>query len=187
MVREIADRNGGRLELDSQVGRGTCVRLLLPANRGDVPLAPESPPRGTPGHAADSLSLSVLLIEDEPDVRATLGEWFDLHGHLVTPAFDGNEALRRFEIGRFDVAVLDLGLPGMSGWDVAAALVDRQADLPIVLVTGWGVTLDPERLREAGVVEVLTKPVPPDRLVAVCLRIVRRARDEREGRATLRP
>jgi signal transduction histidine kinase/ActR/RegA family two-component response regulator len=198
VVRGIAARNGGHIEIDSEEGRGTSVRLVLPATRANATYsAPVTIDRSGPIPLMDAESdetptiLRILLVEDDVDVRTTLEEWFVLHGHDVSTAGDGSEAIRHVGQRRFDVTICDLGLPGMSGWEVASALVRLQPGLPIVLVTGWGVPLDAARLKQAGVAATMSKPAPPDQLLSVCRAVIAEGRreprssDPRSPRATL--
>ena len=77
-------------------------------------------------------------------------------------ASDGEEGLRYFAAGEFDIVFTDLGMPGLSGWEVSRAIKEHHKDIPIVMVTGWGVVIDRREMEENGVDEVLPKPFDID-------------------------
>ena len=104
--------------------------------------------------------LQILVIEDESELRALLGEYFSRAGHRVTAVGSGREALEllQSDLSRIDAAIIDWHLPGISGRDVIASIRDRFPQLPIIITTG---DLN-ERLRVGGsaenAVELLFKP-----------------------------
>jgi CheY-like chemotaxis protein len=139
--------------------------LLSTAQVGGVPsLAPAlakaanaSPPR------------RILVVDDNRDAASALAELLSLFGHDVVLAEDGPAALAVAEIGQpFDVALLDIGLPVMNGYELAQALRQRMADRPLRLValTGYGLASDVEKSRRSGFDEHLVKPVEIDALLA---------------------
>src|SRR5207302_6797925 len=79
-------------------------------------------------------------------------------GHDVRVATSGPEAVAAVEQRVPDLVLTDLGMPGMSGLDLADALHARWPSLPVALVTGWGPTVDPERARQSAILQVLGKP-----------------------------
>jgi CheY-like chemotaxis protein len=100
----------------------------------------------------------VLVIDDEPVVRDTLGEILRQQHHHVVVADDGASGLARFREGAFDLVMTDLAMPGMSGWQVAQAVKAVRPQVPVVLVTGWGVEVQADELQTHGVDRVITKP-----------------------------
>jgi CheY-like chemotaxis protein len=111
-------------------------------------------------------ALRVLVVDDNRDAAASLADLLRYQGHQVTTAFDGPEALQAARDQRPAVVLLDLGMPGMSGHEVARHLRDlpegRAATL--IAVTGWGQDEDRRRSREAGFDHHLVKPVEPEAL-----------------------
>jgi DNA-binding response OmpR family regulator len=79
-----------------------------------------------------------------------------------------------FEAGQYDVIFSDLGLPEMSGWDVAKAIRAKDQQVPIVLLSGWGIQLDDVRIKECGVDLVLSKPCQMDELINAVDEVVKR-------------
>jgi CheY-like chemotaxis protein len=117
----------------------------------------------------------VLVVDDNPDITETLGEMMGLLGHDVRIAHDGVAALAIADEFHPDFVLLDIGMPGMSGYQVAGALRAQPGGehLTLVAITGWGQDTDVCRPREVGFDRHLVKPVGVDELRAA-LRIVRR-------------
>jgi CheY-like chemotaxis protein/anti-sigma regulatory factor (Ser/Thr protein kinase) len=162
----ILQRLGGELAVDSEEGRGTTVSFKLPVadRRAAAP---------TPQVATASRALRILVIDDEPEVRTMLAELLADQGHAVIEAASGVEGLQYVDSQRpIDVVLSDLGMPGMTGWEVARAVKGRRADLPVVLVTGWGE--NPERSpADRSIADlVLEKPVTSVSLRAALARVV---------------
>jgi CheY-like chemotaxis protein len=100
----------------------------------------------------------VLVVDDDVEVREVLQELLQTDGHLVTTAEDGADALKKFHAGTFDIVFTDLGMPGISGWQVAEMIKRDSPTTPVIMVTGWGNQLDPDQIEQSGVDRVLTKP-----------------------------
>ena len=115
--------------------------------------------QGAPGKA------SILLVDDEVDNLEVLEELLELEGHRVETAPSGQEALERFRQGeRYDLVLCDLGMPGMSGWQVAREIRRIAPGARIWLLTGWANAISEEDPRLADVQGVLGKPVDVDQL-----------------------
>ncbi|MBI2467446.1 MAG: GAF domain-containing protein [Candidatus Rokubacteria bacterium] len=169
MVYGIVSRHGGEVSVESREGTGSTFTIRLPVARG-APLAGAGSPAGAPEAGA-----RVLVIEDEERVRDTLADMLRQARHEVVVASRGAEGLERFRSDSFDLVVTDLGMPGMSGWQVALAVKALRPEVPVVLVTGWGVELPPEQLRASGVDRVMTKPIRFDEVREVVASLRRRA------------
>jgi len=117
----------------------------------------------------------VLLIEDNADARRTLRQLLEQDGHRVDEDGDGLSGLARAEATRPDIILVDIGLPGMDGYELARRIrAQRGAEPILVAVTGYGQADDQRRSREAGFDAHLTKPVTPDHLAEVLARLARR-------------
>lgn len=114
-------------------------------------------------------SLRVLVVDDNEDVADMTAEMLKMFGHSATTAGDGPSALAAVERERPDVVLLDLGLPGMNGLEVAAALhANLAVRAPLIIaVSGYGRPEDRERSLNAGCEHHLVKPVDFDRLLAL--------------------
>ncbi|HRI55253.1 MAG TPA: response regulator, partial [Pseudomonadota bacterium] len=110
--------------------------------------------------------LRVLLIEDNDDIRATLQDLLLAHGHQVDVAGDGTEGLQRAHAQRPDVALIDIGLPKLDGYQVAARFRAELAWPPVLIaLSGYGQPDDRSRARAAGFDAHLVKPVRLDELL----------------------
>jgi CheY-like chemotaxis protein len=108
----------------------------------------------------------VLIVDDNIDAAESLQMWLDMAGHDVQVATDGPRAIAAAESHAPDVMLLDLGMPGMTGLEVARRIRATPWGRKIVLValTGWGQEEHKRQTREAGFDHHLTKPVPPDEI-----------------------
>jgi len=114
---------------------------------------------------ADDHKLSILLIDDDRILNETLAEFLTLKGYRVESAYDGIEAVRSFRPAEHDMVMTDVAMPGMNGWELAAALRVRAPQLPIVLITGYGSgNWNEGYLKKQGIAAVLGKPLDLDQL-----------------------
>lgn len=116
----------------------------------------------------------ILLVEDEKTIRDTVAAYLEREGYWVTPAPDGREALEQFSKHRFDLVVLDLMLPEISGEQVCRAIRDA-SDVPIIMLTAKGELEDRVAGLELGADDYLVKPFSPRELVARVRALLRRA------------
>jgi PAS domain S-box-containing protein len=163
LVRRLVDMHGGRVEAASEgPGRGSEFTIRLPRLAVDAAEPGAEPAlearEGPPGPAR-----RVLVVDDQPDSTDSLALFLRLRGHEVHTASDGPGALEEFGRCQPEVVFLDLGLPGMSGYDVARRLRAMPAarEVRLVAVTGYGTEADRERTRAAGFDVHLAKPVDP--------------------------
>jgi len=103
----------------------------------------------------------VLVADDNADALMTLQVLLDMQGYEVQTAGDGEEAVREAARMRPDVAVLDIGMPGLSGHEVARRIRAQEwgSDVVLIALTGWGQEQDQQQAREAGFDHHCTKPV----------------------------
>ncbi len=110
----------------------------------------------------------VLVVDDNQDAADSLAMLLGVHGDDVRIAYDGAQALQVERDFGPDVVLLDIGLPELSGYDVALRIRERRADkVLIVAITGWGQEKDLRRAEEAGIDHHFTKPVDFAALVAL--------------------
>ena len=154
MAHGIISRHEGEVIVQSAEGQGTTFTLRLPV--AQVAVAEVVPPP-----AAQLLltgSLKLLVIDDDPLLAETLGDLLRILDHEVAIVTSGEEGLTRLATERFDLVLTDLGMPTMSGWEVAQAVKVRCPQLPVILVTGWGDALEDDRHEGTGVDLILAKP-----------------------------
>ncbi len=143
--------------------RGGTIRL--PRSVVVAQTAPMNSDQASPGTGAEPRA-RILLADDNRDAADSMAMLLELNGHEVIVAYTGNQAL---ELGRLhapQAAVLDIGMPDMSGYELArrARKEDWGKDIYLIALTGWGQAEDKEKARAAGFDRHLTKPVDPDRL-----------------------
>jgi CheY-like chemotaxis protein len=122
---------GGRVEIvDPPGGRGACFRLTFAASaeRSSGPIEIEAP---------KAKRLRILIVDDEPEFVAVVRETLIQDGHEVVGADNGDDALNKVAHDRFDVILMDLGLPRRNGLEVVRAMRGEGISSKIVLMTGW--------------------------------------------------
>ncbi|MRV75626.1 response regulator [Duganella sp. FT92W] len=171
IVRSLVSLHGGTVSAHSPgPGQGSVFEVRLPLASGAVGTLP---PTALPATAAprlpDGQRLCIMLVDDNTDMLDALAELLALHGHDVHALSDPASALKEAERLQPDLAILDIGLPGMDGYELAAELRRRPqlAGLRLVALTGYGQAADQRRSAAAGFSAHLVKPVHPDQLAAL--------------------
>jgi PAS domain S-box-containing protein len=169
LVRGVLALHQGSLELrtpDSGTGTEAVVRLPIAAP-GPVP----EPKRARPAESV-APPLRILVADDNRDAADSLQRVLALYGHEVRVVYDGSSAVNVGTEFRPRVAILDIGMPGTNGYDVARALRTRHGDaVTLVALTGWGQEADRRRSAEAGFDHHLVKPVDPNELNSLLARL----------------
>ena len=170
LARRLVEMHHGRIEARSEgPGRGSAFVVTLPL------CDPQTDRRDSAGPAkagAPGVRLRVLVVDDNRDAAESLSLLLMVEGHEARVAHDGEEALREAAAFHPDVVLLDVGLPGMSGHELARRLRQGPAFRRTLLValTGWGQPADRELSRRAGCDLHLVKPVDPARLLELLLK-----------------
>jgi signal transduction histidine kinase/CheY-like chemotaxis protein len=167
IVHNLVALHGGQVTAHSDgPGRGSWFEVRLPLAAAIAaepePAAPSDPNR--------TESRRVLVVDDNEDAAELLGEIVRMRGHDVTVANDPRAALAMIDEVRPEVAVLDLGLPGMDGYQLAAQVHAHFPDCHLIALTGYGQDSDRERTRAAGFAAHLVKPVKIDALLQMLAR-----------------
>ena len=165
LVRSLVELHGGRIEAGSAgLGRGATFTVYLPLVLAPAATGQVVPwtavPASAPAPAAKA-GRSVLVVDDNRDAADSLGELLVAIGLEVQVAYAGEDALQAAAGRHFDVGVLDIGMPGMDGCELARRLRALPGTGPMMLValTGWGQDRDRARFAEAGFNHHLLKPV----------------------------
>jgi signal transduction histidine kinase/ActR/RegA family two-component response regulator len=163
----IVRRHEGIILVESEVGSGTTFRIRMPVARGAVKLLPTgeltlpSKPSLSPGQT------KILVIDDEDYVRELLQDILETDGFEVITAANGRDALCLYDGEKFDAVFTDVGLPGMSGWELARAIRERSKCIPMAVITGWGEAVGSTEQKEAQVDWVVAKPFTVDRILEI--------------------
>ncbi|HYG63514.1 MAG TPA: ATP-binding protein, partial [Thermoanaerobaculia bacterium] len=161
LVRRLVEMHGGGVEARSDgAGRGSEFSVRLPLR------APAAAAQPGPALAAAGSARRVLIVEDNADSREALRLLLELDGHQVAAAEDGPQALELAASFVPDLVLLDIGLPGMDGYEVARSLGrhPERSRMRLVALSGYGQESDVGRSRDAGIDLHLVKPVDPGRL-----------------------
>jgi signal transduction histidine kinase/integral membrane sensor domain MASE1/ActR/RegA family two-component response regulator len=163
LVKTLLEMHGGSVQASSPgLGQGSEFMVRLPALA--APQGNGKRPDGQNIQIEDRLGRRILIVDDNPDATQTLATLMRLWNHEVQIAHDGSSALAVAKTFQPDVAFLDVGLPGMNGFEVAKQLRrlwDRRS-LLLVGLSGYGQDEDRLKAREAGIDHYLVKPVPPE-------------------------
>lgn len=166
LVQRLVEMHGGSVHAASDgPGHGSEFTVRLPAAASEPEPREEAP-------ASEEIVQSrrkILVVDDNADSAESLAKLLRLQGHNVRVAFEGPAALQQVQTDKPDVVILDLGLPGITGFDVARILRDRPSgdNLIIVAVSGYGREEDRRRCRECGFDHHFTKPVDFNALLGV--------------------
>jgi len=162
LVRGLVELHGGRVQAHSDgPGRGSTFEVHLPLHAPEPVPAPASPDTAIPG------ARTILVIEDNDDARQLFCLLLRRGGHRVEEADDGKKGLQRLLELRPDIAFVDVGLPELSGYEVARHAREIVGEaMRLVAITGYGQPEDAQQAREAGFDQHLVKPVSPEQVRA---------------------
>ena len=176
LAKRLVELHGGRITVQS-AGRGqgatfsvSLRRVAAPAPAAETPaqLGAAAPIAGA-GLARTDGGLRILVADDNVDLATSLGDMLATLGHSVRIVHDGRAAFDAATADPPDVALFDIGMPLLNGYDLARRLRESPATrhLPMIAITGWGQETDRQRARDAGFDRHLVKPVDPDELSEV--------------------
>jgi len=159
VVKQLIEMHGGTVEARSRgPGAGATFEVRLPLVETSVQAQDEQPTRPAPARR-------VLIIDDNADAANSLSLLLKMEGHEAEPVYDPREALERLQQFDPEVILLDIGLPGMDGYEVARRMRAQGSAARIVALTGYGQSEDIQRATEAGFDSHLIKPVDLRRLL----------------------
>ena len=161
----IITRHRGTIMVDSTEGQGTTFSIRLPISENIIKENNPQPISRTQRKAR------ILVIEDEKEVRELLYDILTGGSHEVETAPNGREGMKIFKKGMFDLVFTDLGMPGMTGLQVAEAIKKTNTKTPVILITGWELQLKDSELKKSGINLVVNKPFKVEqvlRLVQEC-------------------
>ncbi len=166
VVHGIVADHGGVMDIETTLGRGTTVSVLIPGGeeRPSRTVSERPPSRGS--------GERLLLVDDDPALAFAGRRLLERLGYEVSAFTDPKQALAAFreEPSRFRLVVTDQAMPGMSGGDLAREILALAPDLPIVLCTGYGAGLDESSWRQLGIAALVAKPFEPQELTLAIAR-----------------
>jgi PAS domain S-box-containing protein len=149
----IITRHQGTIAVDSREGIGTVFTICFPLKEIEKQAREERPQQ-----QAEHDRAAILIIDDEEDVRELLCDILTMHGHEVSIAKSGREGVETFKSKAYDMVFTDLGMPGMSGWEVATAIKNINPATAVAIITGWGIQLEKKDMEKSSVDLILNKP-----------------------------
>ncbi|MCE5333705.1 MAG: response regulator [Desulfobacteraceae bacterium] len=155
----LIGRYGGDIQVKSKLGHGTTFVIKL--TRAE---AAKSQSVAKSGEGSSSYRL--LLVDDDPEILNILRDMLRLKGHKVVATSDGEKALALLGSTHFDLVITDLGMPVVSGWEIARQAKEKDRNTPVVMITGWGAQYEDEDLGSRGVDLMLAKPLSWDKLLS---------------------
>lgn len=156
----IVKSHDGDLHIDTAEQKGTTVTVRLPVGASQMAAGVATPGTAAPGPAPERAGFKILVVDDDDEVREVVSIIFTKQGQTVFKASGGAEALAILDGGQsVDLVLTDLGMPDMTGWELARAVKQRRPAVPVVLMTGWGEQLDDASADLRHVTRVLSKPV----------------------------
>jgi CheY-like chemotaxis protein len=160
----IIDRHRGTITVESTEEKGTIFTINLPATeqRESRREKKEAKPVIRPSKKA-----TILVIDNEESVRDLLCDILVDGGHAVEFASSGSEGLELFKQKEFDLVFTDLGMPGMSGWQVAEEVKKIRSNTPVALITGWKVELEESEKKEKGIDFMVNKPFQMNQILSL--------------------
>src|SRR6516164_8398594 len=122
----------------------------------------------------------ILIVDDEDVVRESLLQWFDSEGYQTRASASGKEALTTVGEQQFDLALLDIKMPGMDGIELQQRLREADADLTIIIMTGYGTVETAVQALKQGAYDYVTKPIDPDELSRLVAKAIEHRRTKHE-------
>jgi CheY-like chemotaxis protein/anti-sigma regulatory factor (Ser/Thr protein kinase) len=178
VVYGIVSRHNGEIDVQSRAGHGTTFTLRFPtgepADRETVAAIGAAPLKS---------SGRILVIDDETDVGDVLRDLLTRDGHSVVVCHDAEAGLRQFQAEAFDLVITDLGMPEVSGWEVARQVKQARRETRVAMVTGWGDRIDPAEAEARGVDFVVAKPFKRDQIREVIAAALGGVPDQRSSPA----
>jgi CheY-like chemotaxis protein len=125
--------------------------------------------------------LRILVVDDDENIREILKDILTGSDHQVTLTSNGEEALEVFFRQEFDLVFTDLGMPGISGWEVSRRIKETHPDKPVIIISGWGAQLSEEEIKKNRADYVISKPFQLDQIISIAERFGTKPPAEQRG------
>lgn len=175
LVHKLVDLHGGSVKATSPgTGKGSTFIVRLPLSLSVQDKPGEKRDQNVAGDPVARM-LRILIADDNTDAAASLAALLEMHGHAVELAYDGYAAMKKAQDFLPELAFLDIGMPGLNGYEVARLLrkTDSLQGAILVALTGWGDQKDRERSKQAGFAYHITKPINANELQRVLSETIR--------------
>jgi len=163
----IITRYGGDIEIDTEKGKGTTFTIKLPIS----PEIEEKKRRTT--SSSETRKANILVIDDEKGVCDILKEMLSLEGHSVASSLSAKKGIELFRKKEFDLVLTDLGMPEMSGWELAKRIKDINPQVLVAMITGWGKQVDRKEMKKCGIDFSLAKPFQQRELLELVVKVTK--------------
>ena len=173
LVKSMVEAHGGSVRVYSAgLGHGSTFSVTLPLIQ-----PPPPPPPPLVSDVVEAKSLDILLVDDNRDAAQPLAMLLEFEGHRVVVAYNGQAALQQAAQKRYDVVLLDIGLPDTDGYTLARKIraIPIQSAAKLVAVTGYGTAQDKTRAFDAGFDQHIAKPIDCDLLIVELQQVALRA------------
>jgi signal transduction histidine kinase/CheY-like chemotaxis protein len=170
----IIRRHDATVDVESQLGAGTTFHIRLPIPARTRMTRSVTDFRNAPVVKSEPAQPRILVVDDEEYVRDLLRDILEKEGCEAVVAEGGRQALSLFDSGNFDAVFTDVGMPGMNGWELSRALRQRNHNIPVAVITGWGESVGTLDRQTAQVDWVLAKPFETPQIVEMAHEVSRR-------------
>ena len=167
MAHGIIHQHGGHILLESEVDRGTIIKILLPqVSENETKLQIKHDSQGIATGSEDA-GKHILIVDDELSITIYLSELLQNYGYKVTAFNNSEDALSYFEEHHeeFDLILTDQTMPGISGLDMATKMISIANGIPVILCTGYSDQVDEKKALENSISVYMDKPIQSDELI----------------------
>lgn len=151
-VHGIVARHGGRVKVKDNPPQGAIFEVSFPIVEVSKDIS------DTTRRTRVISPRRILVVDDDRQIREVLRDLLSIQGHNLTICADGYKAVEALKKEKYDLMITDLGMPGMSGLDLADFAHENNPQMPIAMITGWGTQLKEDEVASRGIVSVMAKP-----------------------------
>ncbi|MHA1672326.1 MAG: hybrid sensor histidine kinase/response regulator [Promethearchaeota archaeon] len=165
----IQEHHGTIRIKDSQPGKGTSIEIILEK----IQIELEKPQL----ESVSNQQARILWVDDEEVIREFAVKSLNKFQHIIDVAQSGEDALIYLEQNKYDLLITDVGMPGMTGWDLSLKIKDKYPEMQIAVITGWGNEITPKKVEKYQVQHILSKPVEIQQLLDLITKVMNFSRN----------